>query len=99
MLQSLREETEGKLQMLVSLRKNGLTSFKEARGFKEPGASRIPKLEGTRKSTDPSPTLCQPFANLFCQPFLPTFSANPSPSPSFRGLQAPVYRHGLTASW
>ena len=25
MLQSLREETEGKLQMLLSLRKNGLT--------------------------------------------------------------------------
>ena len=30
MLQSVREETEGKLQMLLSLRKNGLTSlFKE----------------------------------------------------------------------
>ena len=26
MLQSLREETEGKFQMLLSLRKNGLTS-------------------------------------------------------------------------
>ena len=36
MLQSLREETEGKLQMLLSLRKNGLTSlFKEVRVFKE----------------------------------------------------------------
>ena len=35
MLQSLREETEGKLQMLSSLRKNGLTSlFKEVRVFK-----------------------------------------------------------------
>ena len=35
MLQSLREETEGKLQMLLSLRKNGLTSlFKEVRVFK-----------------------------------------------------------------
>ena len=32
---------------------------------------------------NPSPTLRQPFANLFCQPFLPTFSANPSPTPSF----------------
>ena len=35
MLQSLREETEGKLQMLLSPRKNGLTSlFKEVRVFK-----------------------------------------------------------------
>ena len=35
MLQSLREEAEGKLQMLLSLRKNGLTSlFKEVRVFK-----------------------------------------------------------------
>ena len=35
MLESLREETEGKLQMLLSLRKNGLTSlFKEVRAFK-----------------------------------------------------------------
>ena len=33
---SLREETEGKLQMLLSLRENGLTSlFKEVRAFKE----------------------------------------------------------------
>ena len=36
MLYSLREEKEGKLQMLLSLRKNGLTSlFKEVRVFKE----------------------------------------------------------------
>ena len=36
MLQSLREEREGKLQMLLSLRQNGLTSsFKEVRVFKE----------------------------------------------------------------
>ena len=35
MLESLREEIEGKLQMLLSLRKNGLTSlFKEVRVFK-----------------------------------------------------------------
>ena len=35
MLQLLREEKEGKLQMLVSLRENGLTSlFKEVRVFK-----------------------------------------------------------------
>ena len=35
MLQSLRKETEGKLQMLLSPRKNGLTSlFKEVRVFK-----------------------------------------------------------------
>ena len=35
MLKSLREETEGKLQMLFSLRKNGLTSlFKEVTVFK-----------------------------------------------------------------
>ena len=35
MLLSLREETEGKLQMLLSPRKNGRTSlFKEARAFK-----------------------------------------------------------------
>ena len=35
MLQSLREETEDKLQMLLSLRKNCLTSlFKEVRVFK-----------------------------------------------------------------
>ena len=45
MLSSLREETEGKLQMLLSLRKKGLTSlFKEVRVFKERGLfSRIPK--------------------------------------------------------
>ena len=36
MLESLREETEGKLQMLLSLRKNGLTSlFKEVRAFED----------------------------------------------------------------
>ena len=36
MLQSLREELEGKIQMLLSLRKNDLTSlFKEVRVFKE----------------------------------------------------------------
>ena len=35
MLQSLREETEGKLQMLLSIRQNGLTSlFKEVRVVK-----------------------------------------------------------------
>ena len=35
MLFSLKEETEGKLQMLLSPRKNGLTSlFKEVRVFK-----------------------------------------------------------------
>ena len=35
MLESLREETESKFQMLLSLRKNGLTSlFKEVRVFK-----------------------------------------------------------------
>ena len=35
MLQSLREEKEGKLQMRLSLRKNGLTSlFKEVRVLK-----------------------------------------------------------------
>ena len=35
MLYSLREEKEGKLQMLLSLRKNGLNSlFKEVRVFK-----------------------------------------------------------------
>ena len=34
---------------------------------------------------NPSPTLRQPFANP-----LPTFSADPSPTPSFRGPQAPV---------
>ena len=34
MLQPLREETEGQLQMLLSPRKNGLTSlFKERLGF------------------------------------------------------------------
>ena len=39
MLQSLREETQGKLQMLLSLRKNGLDSlFKEVRVFKDPDA-------------------------------------------------------------
>ena len=36
MLESLREETEGTLQMLVSVRKNGQNSlFKEVRVFKE----------------------------------------------------------------
>ena len=40
MLQSLREETEGKPQMLLSPRKNGLTSlFKEVRVFKVAGSS------------------------------------------------------------
>ena len=35
MLQSLREESEGKLRMLVSPEKNGLTSlFEEVRVFK-----------------------------------------------------------------
>ena len=35
MVESLREETEGKLQVLLSPRKNGLTSlFKEVRVFK-----------------------------------------------------------------
>ena len=34
---------------------------------------------------NPLPTLRQPFANP-----LPTFSASPSPTPSFRGPQAPV---------
>ena len=50
---------------------------------------------------NPSPTPRQPFANpspTFRQP-LPTFSASPSPTPSFRGPQAPVQRHGLTVSW
>ena len=42
MLQSLREETEGKLQMLLSLRKNHLDSlFKEVRVFKEFGESHV----------------------------------------------------------
>ena len=37
MLKSLREETEGKLKMLLSPRKNGLDSlFKEVRVFKVP---------------------------------------------------------------
>ena len=40
MLESLREETEGKLQMPLSLRRNGLTSlFKEVRVFKVVHAS------------------------------------------------------------
>ena len=39
MLESLREETGGKLQVLLSLRKNGLTSlFKEVRVFKVLGS-------------------------------------------------------------
>ena len=38
MLESLREEREAKLQMLLSLRKNALTSlFKEVRVFKDIG--------------------------------------------------------------
>ena len=38
MLQSPREETEGKVQMLLPLRKNGLTSlFKEVRVLKAEG--------------------------------------------------------------
>ena len=40
MLESLREETEGKLQMLLSLRKKGLASlFKEVRVLKGEGGS------------------------------------------------------------
>ena len=47
MLQSLREETEGKLQMLLSLRKNGLTSlFKEVRVFK------VSLVWGAKKSSN-----------------------------------------------
>ena len=43
----------------------------------------------------PLPTLRQPFAN-----FLPTFSANPFPSPSFfREPEAQVQKNGLTAFW
>ena len=39
MLESLREEIEGYLQMLLLLRKNGLTSlFKEVRVFKVKGS-------------------------------------------------------------
>ena len=55
------------------------------------GALGIPKLEGARKSANPSPTLCQPCANpspTLRQPFTnpsPNSSANPSPSPSFCG--------------
>ena len=45
MLQSLREETEGKLQMLLSLRKNGLTSLnKEVRVFKARAAKELRAL-------------------------------------------------------
>ena len=44
------------------------------------------RVQGNRQHcANPSPTLCQPFASP-----LPTFSANPSPSPSFRGPQARV---------
>ena len=52
MLYSLREETEGKPQMLLSLRKNGLTSlFKEVRVFKEgSGEGGVGTDEGTGKS-------------------------------------------------
>ena len=46
MLQSLREEREGKRQMLLSLRKNGLTSlFKEVRVFKVGGVGTSPLAE------------------------------------------------------
>ena len=59
------------------------------------GASGIPKLEGAKKSAkfSPLPTLCQPFANP-----LPTFSANPSPSPSFRGSERGWSRPFCSAS-
>ena len=47
MLESLREETEGKLQMLLSPRKNGLTCltslFEEVRVFKERPNGTFPK--------------------------------------------------------
>ena len=52
MLQSLREETEGKLQMLASPKKNSAdTLFKEVRVFKVSGSKRspFPVLEGWRK--------------------------------------------------
>ena len=46
MLQSLKEETEGKCQMLLSLRKNGLTSlFKEVRVFKVKGTNHMGQTE------------------------------------------------------
>ena len=46
MLLSLREETERKLQMLLSLRKNGLTSlFKEVRVFKVANFGRLSAKE------------------------------------------------------
>ena len=47
MLESLRAETEGKLQMPLSLRKNGLTSLsKEVRVFK---GGRAPKSTESQK--------------------------------------------------
>ena len=62
------------------------------------GASGIAKLEGARKPANPLPTLRQPFANpspTFRQLFQP-FLQNPSPSLSFRGPQALVWKHILT---
>ena len=58
MLQSLREEKEGKRQMLLSPRKNGLTSlFKEVRVFKEP---KLYPLARDDRPLDPTQTgLCK----------------------------------------
>ena len=63
MLLSLREETEGKLQMLLSLRKDGLTSlFKEVRVFKEHNPERLwrQNFPLDRRAPDYSSNLCPP---------------------------------------
>ena len=55
MLQSLREEAEDKLQMLLSPRKNGLTSlFKEVRVFKEGKHRNAPGQSAHAESTQGS---------------------------------------------
>ena len=56
MLQSLREEKKGKLQVLLSLRKNGLTSlFKEVRVFKVGVLLRIDSPESIHANRPDSP--------------------------------------------
>ena len=61
MLQSLREETEGKLQMLLSLGKKGLTSlFKEVRVFKVV----VVFPEGAKKGFKHSSLNCQKWVSI-----------------------------------
>ena len=97
MLWSLSEETEGNLQMLLSLRENGLTSlFKEVRVFKE-GPRRTKKTTRSKFTTRSIFTIALWFtiaAHLVRTPFsweLQTFSL--SEKGSRRSKSGGVVKH------